>query len=155
MPTFLKLVISLAIPFIAAFIGSLATTSSIPDWYAALEKPFFNPPNWLFGPVWTVLYLLMGMSLYLVWSSSVQQSKRPAFSWFGIQLVFNTLWSIVFFGLHAPELALVVILALIGSIAVTMRRFWPFSRMASYLLVPYILWVIFASALNLSIAILN
>ena len=150
-----KLIISMAVSFGAAGIGSLATTSNIQTWYATLEKPFFNPPNWLFGPVWTLLYLLIGLSLYLVWITKTKSSKQRALIWFGVQLVLNALWSIVFFGLHQPWLAVVVILGLLVSIALTMRSFAGFSRTAALLLIPYICWVSFATVLNISIAILN
>jgi translocator protein len=151
----LKLVTSIIVPFIAAAIGNLATIPSIPTWYATLEKPFFSPPNWVFGPVWTVLHLLMGISLYMLWTQSSKKDKTKAFVTFGAQLILNTLWSIVFFGLHSPIGGVVVILVLLMVIIVTMRYFWHFSKPATYLLVPYILWVSFATVLNISIALLN
>lgn len=151
----LKLIASIIVPFIAAGIGNLATIPNIPSWYAVLEKPVFSPPNWVFGPVWTVLYLLMGISLYLLWTQPSKRDKTKAFVAFGAQLILNTLWSIVFFGLHSPIGGVVVILALLIVIIVTMRYFWHFSKPAAYLLVPYILWVSFATVLNTSIALLN
>lgn len=150
-----KLVVALVLPFLAALIGNLATSSNITSWYAYLDKPGFSPPNWLFGPVWTLLYLLMGIALYIVWAKRVSHSKRAAFTWFGIQLVFNTLWSIVFFGLHAPWAAVGVIVTMIISITATIRYFWPVSRAAGYLLLPYLAWVLFATYLNIIIAVLN
>lgn len=150
-----KLVISVLIPFTAAAIGSMVTVINIPTWYAALEKPFFSPPNWLFGPVWTVLYLLMGLSLYFVWTAPYKKSKKLAFTIFGLQLVLNTLWSLVFFGLHAPLAGVVVIILLLAGIIATIRLFWPISRIAAYLLLPYALWVSFATVLNAAIAFLN
>lgn len=155
MPKILKLFVSVVGSFAAGAIGSLATSPNIPTWYAGLKKPFFNPPNWLFGPVWTLLYILMGISIYLIWTTPYRRSKRPAYIWFGVQLVLNALWSLVFFGMHAPEAGGVVILLLLISIAMTMRTFWPISKMAAYLLIPYILWVSFAILLNSSIAALN
>ena len=124
-------------------------------WYAALEKPWFNPPNWVFGPVWSALYLAMGISLYLVWTAAYKPSKRSAYTWFGAQLALNALWSLVFFGLHAPEGGIVIILLLLASIVATIRAFWPIHRTAAYLLVPYIAWVTFATLLTVSIALLN
>lgn len=151
----LKLAASLAISFSAAAIGSLVTIPNIPTWYAALEKPFFNPPNWVFGPTWTILYIFIGISLYLVWIAETKDSKQKAYIIFGIQMTLNALWSLVFFGLHQLWPGLIVILALLISIALTIKYFWKFSRWASYLLVPYILWVSFAACLNLALALLN
>jgi translocator protein len=151
----IKFSISELLSLSAGGIGSIATVASIPTWYAVLEKPFFNPPNWLFGPVWTVLYLLMGWSLYLVWVARYKGTKKWAYLFFGIQLVLNTLWSLVFFGLHAPWAGVVVIVLLLASILVTAKLFWPISRTATYLLAPYAAWVSFATCLNLAIAVLN
>lgn len=142
-------------PFVAAAIGSAATFANIPTWYAGLDKPFFSPPNWLFGPVWTLLYLLMGVSLYMVWTAGYKKSKKPAFVMFGLQLVFNALWSLVFFGLHAPWAGVVVIALLLASIIATIRLFWPISKKAAYLLFPYVAWVSFATILNVAVAALN
>lgn len=150
-----KLVVSILLAAAAGAIGSLATVANIPTWYALLEKPAFNPPNWIFGPVWTLLYLLMGISLYLVWTAKYKRNKKPAFTAFGVQLVLNTAWSLAFFGMHSPWAGLAVIIALWASITVTMRLFWPISRTAAYLLAPYLLWVSFATILNIAIAALN
>ncbi|MBL8160281.1 tryptophan-rich sensory protein [Candidatus Saccharibacteria bacterium] len=150
-----KLIASLAVAFSAAAIGSLATIPNIPTWYEALEKPFFSPPNWVFGPVWTLLYTLIGISLYLVWSAKTKHSKRNAYLAFGIQLALNALWSLVFFGLQQPWLGVGVIIALLVMIILTMREFWPIRRYAAYLLVPYLLWVCFATCLNIAVALLN
>ena len=139
----------------AGGIGSIATISNISTWYAVLEKPFFNPPNWLFGPVWTSLYLLMGWSLYLVWVAPYKGTKKWAFLLFATQLVLNALWSLVFFGLHAPWGGVAVIVLLLASIVATIKLFWPISRLAAYLLLPYAAWVSFATCLNLAIALLN
>lgn len=154
----LKFVISIVASFAAGGIGSLATTPNIPTWYAGLEKPFFNPPNWVFGPVWTLLYILIGISFYMVWAApkpSARAKKSSATVWFAAQLMLNALWSLVFFGMHAPLAGVAVILLLLGSIIAMMRSFWPISKPASYLLIPYIAWVSFASMLNISIAVLN
>lgn len=150
----LKFIASIVITFSAAAIGSLATYANIPTWYASLEKPIFNPPNWVFGPVWTVLYIAMAVALYLVWVRPNRNKKRAVIA-FAVQLTLNALWSIVFFGLHLPWLAVVVILALLVSIIFTIREFYIISRPASYLLVPYVLWVSFASILTISVASLN
>ena len=155
MPKLIKLILSLLIPFVAAGIGSIATSANIPTWYADLEKPFFNPPNWLFGPVWTLLYALMGISLYLVWTARYKKSKQLAFIMFGVQLLLNTTWSLVFFGLHSPWAGLAVIILLLAGIFATIRLFWPISKTAAYILIPYATWVTFATVLNISIALLN
>lgn len=151
----LKLISSLGISFAAGAIGSLATISSIPSWYATLEKPFFNPPNWLFGPVWTVLYVLIGISLYLVWVERTKKSKRNAYTVFAVQLILNALWSLVFFGLQQPWLGLVVIFGLDAMVVVTIWKFSKVKKAAAYLLIPYLAWISFATILNLSIALLN
>jgi tryptophan-rich sensory protein len=147
--------LSLAIVSVAAWVGSMVTLPSINNWYAGLEKPFFNPPDWVFGPVWTVLYLLMAISLYLVWSAQTTRSKRLALGAFVVQLALNTTWSVVFFGMHQPWVAVGVIVTMLLAIAVTMTTFWPISKLATYLLAPYMAWVGFATGLNISIAILN
>jgi tryptophan-rich sensory protein len=150
-----RFIASLLLVYAAAAIGSVATFPAIPNWYASLDKPWFNPPNSIFGPVWTVLYTLMGISLYLVWTAKTKQSKRRAYIFFGVQLVLNSLWSIVFFGLQQLWPAVAVIAGLWLAIAATMYFFWPISRRAVYLLLPYIAWVTFASILTISIAALN
>lgn len=148
-------IIAQAVSFAAGAIGSLATFTNVNTWYATLDKPFFNPPNWVFGPVWTALYALMGISLYLVLTASYQKTKKPALILFGVQLALNALWSLVFFGLHAPWAAVVIIVVLLACIIATIKMFWPISRTAAYLLLPYAAWVSFATALNMAIAILN
>jgi len=150
-----KLITSVLLPFVAAAIGSLATFPNISTWYATLDKPFFSPPNWIFGPVWTVLYLLMGLSLYLVWVARYKKSKKLAFGVFGLQLALNALWSLVFFGLHAPWAGVVVIILLLVCIIAAIRLFLPISKVAAYLLLPYVAWVGFATLLNLAVAMLN
>ncbi len=151
----LKLVASILASYTAGAIGGLATTANIPTWYAALEKPVFNPPNWVFGPVWSALYLLIGISLFLVWKHETKEPKTTAYAAWIVQIILNTVWSLVFFGLHSPEGGIVVIFALIFGIITTMRAFYPFSKWAAYLLVPYLLWVGFATSLTIAIAVLN
>ena len=151
----LKLVASIAISFAAGGIGSLATAPNIPTWYANLDKPPFQPPNWVFGPVWSVLYLLMGIALYLVWTAKTGNSKKRAYVLFGIQLFLNTLWSLFFFGLHWTWIAVIIIVTLWIAIALTIREFAKFSKPAAWLLAPYIAWVTFASLLNIAVAVLN
>ncbi len=151
-----KLLISVAVCLAAGFIGSFFTSSSIPTWYAALNKPFFNPPNWLFAPVWTLLYILMGVALYLVWNTDLKTSAiKTAIIIFVVQLILNVLWSLLFFGMKAPLYAFIEIIILWLAIAFTMIKFYPISPTAAYLLLPYILWVSFASILNFFIWRLN
>jgi len=136
--------------------GSFFTAPNIPGWYAALIKPGFTPPDWVFAPVWTTLYLLMGVSLFLVLRQGISSTEvKKAAGAFLAQLVLNFLWTPVFFGLHALWAGFLVIIVLWLCIAATMALFHRISRPAAYLLVPYFLWVGYASALNLAIALLN
>lgn len=134
--------------------GGFFTASSVSSWYPLLNKPSFNPPGFVFGPVWTVLYFLMGVSLFLVWQSK-KKEKGLAFMVFGIQLFFNFLWSLLFFGLQCPACAFVEIILLLIAIILTMVLFFKISRVASLMLIPYLLWVSFASVLNYYLFILN
>jgi len=147
--------ISIITSFAAGAIGSLATTSNIQPWYIYLEKPLFTPPNWLFAPAWSLLYLLMGITLALIILQRTKQSKTKAYTWFAIQLTLNTAWSLIFFGAHAMWAGGIIILMLIASIVATMKYFAKINRIAAWLLIPYIAWVCFATYLNLSIAFLN
>lgn len=139
-----KLGISLIIPFIASLIGGLFTNTT--GWYNTLEKPWYNPPGWVFGPVWTILYLMMGVALYLVWSS--RGDKKRAYWFFGIQMGLNALWSILFFGLQNPLYAFIEIVVLWVFILMTLLEFYKINKKAGYLFVPYLLWVTFAAFLN-------
>ncbi len=152
----LKLAASIGVCLLAGAIGGLFTSSSIPTWYAALNKPAFNPPNWIFGPVWTLLYVLMGVSLFLVWQKGLKNKKaKTAVTIFGIQLALNVLWSILFFGLKSPILGLIEIIILWAFILLSIIKFSKISKTAAWLLLPYILWVSFAAVLNLAIFLLN
>lgn len=153
----LKLIIAIVVSELAGIIGSIFTVSAIPNWYARLVKPALNPPAWVFGPVWTTLYALMGIALFLVWKSPsvAPKERRRGVVLFFIQLFLNAIWSIIFFGLHSPGWALVDIVALWLAIVWTMFIFYKISKPAAYLLVPYLLWVSFASYLNYSIWLLN
>lgn len=153
-----KLIAAIAICFLAAAIGSVFTSSAIPGWYQTIKKPSFNPPSWIFGPVWTILYLLMGLSAYLVWKkeSFFRKNKvNQSLLIFLVQLIFNALWSVVFFGLNDIVGAMAVIVALWFLILATIIQFYKMSKTAAYLLVPYFLWVTFASILNLAIVLIN
>lgn len=140
----------------AGLIGSLFTFPAIDSWYAGLIKPSFSPPNWLFGPAWTTLYTLMGIAIFLIWLSPKENKERDkSFVLFFTQLILNTLWSIIFFGLKNPLLAFVEILLLWALILLTTIQFYKVNKSASFLMIPYILWVSFASVLNLFIFLLN
>lgn len=148
-----KLIISILIPMLAAVIGSFFTSSSVGTWYLKLKKPSFNPPGWIFGPVWSLLYLMMGISLYLIWTSG-KNIKLPV-TIFAIQLILNLAWSILFFGMKNPLAAFIDIILLWISILATIIIFYGISPTASYLLIPYFLWVSFAALLNYKIYALN
>jgi len=151
-----RLIISLALPQLAGLVGSVFTTSAIPNWYAALEKPSFSPPNWIFGPAWILLYILMGISVYLIWQRvNENKTARGALWLFWIHLFFNAIWSIIFFGLHNPGLAFTDIIIIWLLIVVLMIKFWPINKWSTYLLIPYLFWVSFASVLNYFIWYLN
>lgn len=154
MRNWLKLLISIILPQIAGALGALVTISSVGSWYQTIEKPSFNPPSWVFGPAWTLLYIMMGVSLYLIWKSD-HPFKKKALWLFGIQLFLNTIWSPAFFGLESPILGLIVIIPLWVMILVCIRAFFPIDKWASYLLIPYLLWVSFATVLTASIWYLN
>jgi translocator protein len=147
---------SIALCLGAGFFGSFATMSSVDTWFTTLVKPSFNPPSWIFGPVWTVLYILMGISLYRVWRLGWKNNHvRLAVIFFLVHLVVNVLWSIVFFGAHQIGLALALILFLWLCILVLVSTFWHHDRWAAALLVPYLLWVTFATVLNYAFFMLN
>ena len=148
--------ISVAICLTIGFLSSFATQSSVNDWYAGLNKPSFNPPNWIFAPVWTILYVMMGVAAGIVWAKGVYHIwVKTALYHFGIQLLFNALWSIIFFGFKNPFAALLVILTLLVMLIFTIKWFKVVSKTAAYLLLPYLLWVCFATALNYKIWELN
>lgn len=150
----IKFALSIIICFIIGLSGSYFTSSSVNSWYRTLNKPSFTPPDWIFAPVWTLIYLLMGISLFFVWISS-NPLKYLAFIAFSAQLLLNFLWSVIFFGFENLHFALAEIIALWGSILITIFLFRRISNMAAYLLIPYILWVSFAAFLNYSIVRMN
>jgi tryptophan-rich sensory protein len=152
---FLKLGASVFLCQIAGFLGALFTAPAIPTWYAALKKPFFTPPNWIFSPVWISLFILMGISLFFVWRRQGHPQLRMALFFFFVQLVLNVFWSVAFFGLRAPLLGLIDIVLLWFAILFTITNFLKVSKFAGALLIPYFLWVSFATLLNFSLWILN
>lgn len=149
------LVVLIVICFGVAAIGGLATSPNIPHWYAGLAKPSWTPPSWLFGPVWSILYLSMAVAAWLVWRQGGLAVAASPGALFGIQLALNCGWSWLFFGRHNPGLAFVEVLLLWAAIAATMVAFWFRSTVAGLLFVPYLAWVSFASVLNFAIWRLN
>jgi len=148
----LKLIIAITVSELAGIVGSLFTAPSVPTWYQGLAKPAFTPPGWVFAPVWTTLFALMGIAAYLVWRKGLERREvKIALAIFIFQLVLNTLWSFIFFGLHNPGLAIIEIIILWLAILTAIIYFAKISRPAAWLLVPYILWVSFAGFLNYSI----
>jgi tryptophan-rich sensory protein len=153
---FLKLIIALIVPQVFAIIGALFTSSSVNDWYLILQKPAFNPPSWIFGPVWTALYLLMGVAAFLIWRKGLAKKElRFSITIFIFQLGLNLFWSFIFFGLQNPGIAFTEIISLWFAILATILAFYQISKAAAYLLIPYILWVSFAAFLNYNIWQMN
>jgi tryptophan-rich sensory protein len=151
----LKLSASIILCQLAGWIGSLATIPSIPTWYETLKKPSFTPPNWIFGPVWISLYAVMGISLFLVWRDLSKPKVKTALILFFVQLIFNILWSLAFFGLRSTLAGLIDIFLLWVAILLTIKNFFNVSKIAGLLLLPYLLWVSFAVLLNFSLWLLN
>lgn len=154
--TWVGLIIAILVCEGAGIIGSLFTFSQIPNWYAGLIKPIWNPPGYIFGPVWTILYGLMGIAVYRVWRLGMKKENvKVAVYLFATQLVFNSLWSIIFFGMHNIGAALVEILMLLGLITATTYCFYKLDKLSAYLMMPYIMWVSFATYLTYTIWMLN
>jgi tryptophan-rich sensory protein len=152
----MKLIISILIPLLVGTTAGLFTSSGVNGWYAVANKPWFNPPNWIFAPVWTTLYVLMGIALFLVWKSDADMGiKKTAISLFAVQLVLNFFWSFIFFKMQQPGWAFAEIILMWLMILMTILWFGKISSTAAWLLVPYICWVSFASVLNYSIWKLN
>lgn len=152
----LKFIIAIVVSELAGIIGSFFTTPAINGWYSTLVKPALNPPSWVFGPVWTTLFALMGIAAFLIWKKGLEQKRvKIALGIFLGQLVLNTLWSIIFFGLKSPGAAFIEITFLWLAILATIIAFAKLSKPAAWLLAPYILWVSFAAYLNYSIWMLN
>lgn len=152
----IRILIAVAVCLFIGFLSGFATQSSISDWYVTLKKPDFNPPNWIFAPVWTVLYILMGVAAGIVWNKGVYHKwVKTALYHFIFQLLFNAAWSVVFFGFRKPFYAFLVIIILLILIILTIKWFRIVNKTAAYLLIPYLLWVSFATILNFSIWQLN
>ena len=151
----IKLIVSIAVPLLAGGVGAVATTPAISTWYATLNKPWFTPPDWLFGPVWTLLYILMGLALFLVWRSPKSRTRDIGIALFAVQLAVNVVWSFAFFGLENTLYGVLTIIPLWVLIAATIFQFYKVSKGAAFLMVPYILWVSIATALNTAVYLLN
>lgn len=151
-----NLFLSILICNLAGAIGSIFTMPAIDSWYGNLVKPALNPPSWVFGPVWTLLFILMGVAAFIVYNHGWEKMEvKIALSIFGVQLILNTLWSIIFFGLQNPGLAFLELVLLWMAILFSIISFFRVSKKAAYLLIPYIMWVSFAGYLNLSFFLLN
>lgn len=156
MKNWVKAVISIAIPLAVGFTGSLFTETGQGTWFQNLEKPSWNPPGWLFGPVWTVLYIMLGIALFLIWKiDAPSRLKRPAVTFWVLQMILNFLWSFLFFNQHLMDVAFYEILALWLLILLTIFAFARINKWAAWLLVPYISWVSFAAILNYTIWQMN
>jgi len=157
----LALLAFLAISFAVAALGAISTIQNVDGWYAQADRAFWTPPNLVFGPIWTLLYTLMSAAAWLVWRERKASDVRPALVTYVVQLVLNSLWTPVFFGLYptagvsALWIALVIIVAIDGMVLLTMLRFWAVRRLAALLLIPYWAWVLYATTLNVYIAIKN
>lgn len=151
-----KLICSVALCIFIGFLGSFVTRDSVSTWYADLSRPCFTPPDWTFGVVWPILYMMMGISAFLIWNMGFDKIEvKVALGIFGLQLILNGLWTPIFFGLHLVGVALVEIIMMWIAILLTIISFWKISKPATLLLLPYILWVSFAVVLNASLFILN
>jgi tryptophan-rich sensory protein len=152
----LRLVACAALCLAVGVAGSYFTMPQILTWYAGLAKPSWTPPSFVFPIVWTTLYAMMAVSLWLLWDRVPHSTQRTsALGWFAAQLALNAIWSPLFFGAHATRAALIVIVLMIVAIAMTIRASWPLNRLAAWLLVPYLAWVAYASTLNAGVAAMN
>ena len=152
----LKIILSVVACLLLGGISGIATTSSITGWYTTIRKPSFNPPNWIFGPAWTLLYILTGIAFALIWNAGTEKKEvKKAMKLFGLQLILNLIWPFLFFTMQNPAIAFIDIVILLIAINSTIRHFAAINKTAGYLLIPYLLWVSFATLLNGSIWYLN
>lgn len=151
----LKIIASISITLTTGALASYFTMDAITTWYVTLNKPSFNPPNWIFGPVWTTLYILLGIGLFLIWKERPSRMRNEALTIFGIQLTLNFAWSFFFFYIHQIGIALIEIVLLWSSILLMIRYFNKINPIAAYINIPYLLWVTFATVLNAAYYILN
>jgi tryptophan-rich sensory protein len=150
-----KLLISIILPLSIGAIAGMFTAQAIPEWYATLNQPSFNPPNWVFGPVWTTLYIIMGISFFLIWKLEAGKQRNQAIVIFLVQLLLNFGWSFFFFYFQMIGVALIEIVLLWSTIVLMLTRFYKLKPLAAYLNIPYLLWVTFATALNAAYFFLN
>jgi tryptophan-rich sensory protein len=150
-----KLVISILLPLSVGAISGMLTATAIPEWYATLNQPSFNPPDWIFGPVWTTLYIILGISFFLIWNLEAGKERNQAIGIFLVQLLLNFGWSFCFFYFKMIGLALVEIVVLWSTIVFMLARFYKLKPLAAYLNIPYLLWVSFATVLNAAYYLLN
>lgn len=156
MSNIVKGIIAIAIPLLVGGASGFFTVTGVESWYQTIQKPSWNPPNWVFGPVWTTLYIMMGIAFFLVWKEDTSEElKKIAIALFAVQLILNFFWSFIFFNLQQPGWALVEIIAMWFFILLTIFAFAQVNKTAAWLLVPYISWVSFATILNYSIWQLN
>lgn len=151
----IKLIVSIIVPLGLGSIAGIFTAQSVPEWYATLNRPSFNPPNWIFGPVWTMLYVLMGISLFMIWKQDMSKERNLAILVFMLQLLLNFGWSFIFFYFNMIGLALIDIILLWIFIVIMLVFFYKIKPIAAYINIPYLLWVSFATVLNGSYYILN
>jgi tryptophan-rich sensory protein len=151
----IKLVISLLLPLSVGAIAGMFTSQAVPTWYASLNRPSFSPPNWVFGPVWTTLYILLGISFFLIWKESSSKLRNLAIIVFAIQMLLNFAWSFIFFYFNLIGAALIEIILLWISIAFMIYLFHKIKPLAAYLNIPYLLWVSFATILNAGYYFIN
>lgn len=151
----IKLIVSLFLPLCVGVVAGMFTSQAVPTWYATLNRPFFNPPNWVFGPVWTTLYILLGISFFLIWKEEATKARDLAIKVFLIQMLLNFAWSFIFFYFNLIGAALIEIILLWISIALMIYLFYKIKRFAAYLNIPYFLWVSFATILNAGYYFLN
>jgi translocator protein len=150
-----KLIVSLLLPLGLGSIAGLITSEAVPEWFAALNRPSFSPPNWLFGPVWTTLYILLGLSFFLIWKQEASRQRNQAIIIFFVQMALNFGWSFIFFYFNMIGLALIEIVLLWISIIIMLLLFYKIKPAAAYMNIPYLIWVTFASVLNAGYYILN
>ncbi len=155
MPKSIKLIIAILLPMVIGGFSGFLTANSINDWYTTLNQPSFNPPNWVFGPVWTTLYLIMGISLYRIWILPVSEDRDKAIGIFALQMILNFFWSLIFFRWYLIGFALAEIILMWVMIATMIHLFKKLDKVAGIMNVPYLLWVTFASVLNAAYFVLN
>ncbi|MDG5798998.1 tryptophan-rich sensory protein [Marinilabiliaceae bacterium ANBcel2] len=154
-PQILKLIISIALPISLGAIAGMFTSQAVPEWYSTLNSPFFSPPNWIFSPVWTFLYIIMGISLFIIWREPVSIKRNKAIAVFIAQMALNFAWSFIFFYFKMIGIALIEIILLWITILIMLYHFYKVKPIAAYMNIPYILWVTFAAILNAGYYILN